>query len=139
VVVGPLVSVLGLGIDLVDLSRAARLLERKGEYALEKLMTAEEREYLASRPDPVPHFAVRLAAKEAVYKALQILPDCRGLGWQEIEVCRDPEGRPSIRFHGLAAIRMAHHPGLVIHLSLTHSASAAGAVAVVTVGEVGHG
>lgn len=133
----PIVSILGIGIDLVDLARAARLLERKGDYALAKLLTAEERAYLATRPDPIPHFAVRLAAKEAVYKAMQILPDCRGLGWQEIEVCRDPEGRPSIRFHGLAAARMARHPELVIHLSLTHSATAAGAVAVITRGEVG--
>jgi holo-[acyl-carrier protein] synthase len=124
------VSVLGLGIDLVDLDRARRLLDRKGDYAVEKLLTEEERAYLATRPDPAPHFAARLAAKEAVYKALQVLPDCRGLGWREIEVCRDAEGRPTIRFHGLAARRWAAHADLRIHLSLTHSATAAGAVAI---------
>lgn len=124
-------SVLGLGIDLVDLERARRLLERKGEYALTRLLTAEERAYLATRPDPAPHFAVRLAAKEAVWKALQALPDCRGLGWQEIEVARGADGRPTVRFHGLAARRMADHPDIVIHLTLTHTAASAGAVAVV--------
>jgi holo-[acyl-carrier protein] synthase len=129
-VVEPDVSVVGLGIDLVDLDRARRLLEQKGDYALDRLLTAEERAYLATRPDPVPHFAARLAAKEAVYKALQSLPDCRGLGWREIEVCRDDEGRPRIRFHGLAAERWARHPEHQIHLSLTHTATAAGAVAI---------
>jgi len=123
--------IVGLGIDLVDLERAERLLTRKGDYALGRLLTAEERAYLATRPDPVPHFAVRLAAKEAVWKALQTLPDCRGLGWQEIEVTRGDDGRPTVRFHGLAAERMGEHPDLIIHLSLTHSAASAGAVAIV--------
>ena len=90
-----------------------------------------ERRYLASRPDATGHAAARIAAKEAVYKALQSLPGARGVGWREIEVSRDEDGRPAILLHGLAARLSAERGGLHIQISLTHSASAAGAVALV--------
>jgi holo-[acyl-carrier protein] synthase len=122
-------SVLGVGIDLVELTRAAKLLARKGEYALDRLLTDGERAYLAERADPVPHFAARLAAKEAVYKALQLLPRGREIGWRDIEVVRSDSGRPIIALHGRAA-EVARGAGVTIHVSLTHSESAAAAVAV---------
>ena len=81
-------------MDLVDLERVARLLAHKGEHAMQRFFTDEERAYLATRPDPTGHAAARIAAKEAVYKALQSLPGARGVGWREIEVTRDA-GRPA--------------------------------------------
>ena len=129
--VGPAVNVIGVGVDLVDLERVARLLAHKGEHAMQKFFTDEERAYLATRPDPTGHAAARIAAKEAVYKALQSLPGARGVGWREIEVTRDGDGRPAIRLHGLAARLAAEHGGLTVQVSLTHSAMSAGAVAVV--------
>jgi phosphopantetheine--protein transferase-like protein len=125
------VNVVGVGVDLVDLDRVARLLANKGEHALQRFFTDEERAYLATRPTPTGHAAARIAAKEAVYKALQSLPGARAVGWREIEVTRDGDGRPAIRLHGLAAQIAADHGGLVIQVSLTHSATSAGAVAVV--------
>ena len=125
-------SVIGLGIDLVDLGRVTRMLEDKGEHAMQRLFTAEERAYLATRPDPTGHAAARIAAKEAVYKAMQSLPGARAIGWREIEVTRDPEGRPAIRLHGLAASLAAGQGGVRVQVSLTHSSTAAGAVAVVS-------
>lgn len=125
-------SVIGLGIDLVDLGRVTRMLEDKGEHAMQRLFTAEERAYLATRPDPTGHAAARIAAKEAVYKAMQSLPGARAIGWREIEVTRDPEGRPAIRLHGLAASLAAEQGGVRVQVSLTHSSTAAGAVAVVS-------
>jgi holo-[acyl-carrier protein] synthase len=130
-VVGAMVGVIGVGIDLVDLARVARMLADKGEHAFARLFTDEERAYLATRPDPTGHAAARIAAKEAVYKALQSLPGARGVGWREIEVTRDPEGRPAIRLHGLAEQLAAEAGGLAIQISLTHSSVEAGAVAVV--------
>lgn len=124
--------ILGVGIDLVDMARAARLLARKGDFAVTKLLTEDEQAYLRSRPDPAPHFAARLAAKEAVYKALQHLPGYRGVGWQDIEVRRDGDGRPTVRLHGLAARLVTEQAGTVeIHLSLTHTDATAAAVAIV--------
>lgn len=125
-------SVIGLGIDMVDLERVSRMLGDKGEHAMQRLFTAEERDYLATRPAPTGHAAARIAAKEAVYKALQAIPGARAIGWREIEVTRDLEGRPAIRLHGLAARLAAEQGGVRVQVSLTHSSTAAGAVAVVT-------
>lgn len=127
-------NVVGVGVDLVDLERVARLLTHKGEHAMQKFFTDEERAYLATRPDPTGHAAARIAAKEAVYKALQSLPGARGVGWRDIEVTRDDDGRPAIRLHGLAARLAVVHGGLAVQVSLTHSATSAGAVAVVGTG-----
>jgi holo-[acyl-carrier protein] synthase len=127
-----MVGVIGVGIDLVDLARVARMLADKGDHAFARLFTDEERAYLATRPDPTGHAAARIAAKEAVYKALQALPGARGVGWREIEVTRDPEGRPAIRLHGLAEQLAREAGGLAIQISLTHSSVEAGAVAVIT-------
>ncbi len=93
----------GVGIDLVDLQRVRDLFADKGEQAMARFFSEHERQYLASRPDATGHAAARIAAKEAVYKAMQSLPGARGVGWREIEVSRDAEGRPAIRLHGLAA------------------------------------
>jgi holo-[acyl-carrier protein] synthase len=129
-------SVIGVGIDLVDLTRVARLLEDKGDHALARLFTEAEREYLGTRPDPTGHAAARIAAKEAVYKAMQSLPGARAIGWRDMEVTRDADGRPAIRLHGLAAKLAEKQGGVHIQISLTHSSLSAGAVAVVsTAGE----
>jgi holo-[acyl-carrier protein] synthase len=126
------VRVVGIGLDLVDLERVDRLIRRKGDRALGRLLTPGELAYIRSRPDPVPHVAARLAAKEAVYKALQSLAGSRGIGWREIEVSHDPTGRPAVRLHGLAERLAGRLPGAEILLTLSHSAAAAGAVALLT-------
>ena len=125
------VTVVGVGIDLVDLERIRALLADKGEHAMAKLFSDNERQYLASRTDATGHAAARIAAKEAVYKAMQALPGTRGVGWREIEVSRDSEGRPTILLHGLAARVSQEQGGLRIKISLTHSAVSAGAIAIV--------
>jgi holo-[acyl-carrier protein] synthase len=124
-------TMVGVGIDLVDLERIRVLLASKGEQAMSRFFSEGERQYLASRPDATGHAAARIAAKEAVYKALQGLPGARGVGWRDIEVSRDGDGRPAIRLHGLAAQIAADRGGLRIQISLTHSASSAGAIAVI--------
>jgi holo-[acyl-carrier protein] synthase len=129
-VVGTTVSVIGVGIDLVELARAKELLARFGDQALSRFLTDAERTYVESRQDPVPHFAARVAAKEAVYKALQSLPGTRGVGWREMEVSRDLHGRPSVALSGLAASAVAACGEVDIHLSLTHTHTSASAVAV---------
>ncbi len=124
-------TVIGVGIDLVDLERIRSLLANKGEQAMTRFFSQKEREYLSTRPDATGHAAARIAAKEAVYKAMQALSGARGIGWREIEVSRDPEGRPAIQLHGLAARLSQERGGLRIQISLTHSAISAGAIAVV--------
>jgi holo-[acyl-carrier protein] synthase len=125
------VTVIGVGIELVDLERIRSLLASKGEQAMTRFFSQKERDYLSTRPDATGHAAARIAAKEAVYKAMQALTGARGIGWREIEVSRDLEGRPAIQLHGLAARISQEQGGLRIQISLTHSALSAGAIAVV--------
>ena len=124
-------TVIGVGIDLVDLERIRSLLASKGQQAMTRFFSPKEQEYLSSRPDATGHAAARIAAKEAVYKAMQALSGARAIGWREIEVSRDPDGRPAIELHGLAARLSQERGGLRIQISLTHSAISAGAIAVV--------
>ena len=79
--------------------------------------------------DPAPAFAARLAAKEAVYKALQQLPGSRPVSWRDIGVRRLPDGRPEVVLTGRAAEVLAPHR-VTIHLSISHSRDVAAAVAI---------
>ena len=81
--------------------------------------TEAERAYVAGMAHPARHVAVRVAAKEAAYKAFQSLPAARPVSWHELETERNIEGRPSLRLHGLAAELAALHGPLTVHLSRT--------------------
>ncbi|MGH7584570.1 MAG: holo-ACP synthase, partial [Gemmatimonadales bacterium] len=102
-------AVISVGLDVVEMPRARELFSRHGGRILERTLTDEERQYLASLGDPVPAFAARLAAKEAVYKALQVLPGAQAVGWREIGVRRLPDGRPEVALSGRAAELLAPH------------------------------
>jgi len=119
----------GVGIDLVDIARVTKLLDAKGERALRRLFTSHEIEYALDRPLPAQHLAARLAAKEAAFKALAGNNLARTIGWKEIEVIRGEHG-PTLALHGRAADRAAELGVTTIWVSLTHSATTAGAVVV---------
>jgi holo-[acyl-carrier protein] synthase len=125
-------SAVGVGVDLVEVSRARAMLADKGSHVFDRLLTPLEAEYCRSRPDPAEHVAVRLAAKEAVYKALQGNAAARGIGWREIEVTRAADGRPDVALSGLAAERARELRVTRVLLSLSHTHEAAVAVAVLS-------
>jgi holo-[acyl-carrier protein] synthase len=124
------VNTVGIGVDLVEVPRVNTIIADKGARVFERLLTPAEREYCESRPDPATHVAVRLAAKEAVYKALQGSDAARGIGWREIEVIRAPDGRPDIFLSGAAAARAQELGVERVLLSLSHTHLAAVAVAL---------
>ena len=127
---GSEVTVLGVGLDLVAVPRVERLLERHGERAMARLLTKSEWEYCSTRAAPAIHVAARLAAKEAAYKALTHDSESRDIGWREVEVSRDDDGRPRLLLHGRAwdtAQRLAVRSSLV---SLTHVSTHGAAVVV---------
>lgn len=122
--------IVAVGIDLVRIARIERLLASKGEHALRRLFTEAERSYALRRPKPVVHLAARVAAKEAAYKALRGTAQARAIGWQELEVVLADDGSPSMLLHG-GASRRAKELGVThVHLSMSHSADSAVAVAV---------
>jgi len=126
------VSAIGVGVDLVEVARTRKMLDEKGAHVYDRLLTASEAEYCRSRPDPSEHVAVRLAAKEAVYKALQGSEQARGIGWRDIEVTRAADGRPEVALTGLAATRARELGVTRVLLSLSHTHEAAVAVAVLS-------
>jgi holo-[acyl-carrier protein] synthase len=112
----------GVGIDLLEIDRLERALERHPRLA-ERVFTRAERDYAEARARPARHLAARFAAKEAVVKALG-LSGAFGLGQIEV-VAGEP---PAVRLSGRAADAAA---GRRVDLSLTHSRDFAAAVAVV--------
>ncbi len=112
-----------VGIDLLEVERLERALERRPHLA-ERLFTAAEREYAASRARPGQHLAARFCAKEAVAKALGL----EAWSFRDVEVLGTP-GRPQVRLSGAVA-RRADELGLRIDVSLTHSRTDAAAVAI---------
>lgn len=124
-------AVIGIGIDLVDIEQARRMLDRWGERVLRRTLTEDEQRYVQSAAFPSRHFAVRLAAKEAVFKAMQTIPGANVISWRQIEVIRAESGHPSVGLHD-AAERLAAEAGVSrVSLSLSHSDQTAGAVALV--------
>jgi holo-[acyl-carrier protein] synthase len=106
----------GAGIDLLEIERLERALERRPRLA-ERLFTAAEREYADARARPGQHLAARFCAKEAVAKALGL----QAWSWLDIEI----EPGPRVALHGRLA-----DLGVTIDVSLTHTRTTAGAVAV---------
>jgi holo-[acyl-carrier protein] synthase len=116
----------GVGIDLLEIERLERALERRPRLA-ERLFTEGERAYAAGRARPGEHLAARFCAKEAVSKALALA----AWGWQDIEVVRDPDDGPRVVLRGAVAAR-ARELGVSVSVSLTHTRSQAGAMAIAT-------
>lgn len=121
--------IVGTGIDLVEIERIQRSVERFGQRFLNRLYTPAEQGYCLRKRKSVESLAARFAAKEAGAKALGT-GISRGVNWLEIEVGREPGGRPTLRFHGRAA-QMAERLGVTrAALSLTHTGSLAQASVV---------
>ena len=113
-----------IGLDLLEIDRLEQALERRPGLA-ERLFSDGERGYAAAQGRPGQHLAARFCAKEAVSKALQM----EVLRPREIEVVGGGDGPPRVALHGAAAQRAAEL-GVDVHVSLTHTRSTAGAVAM---------
>jgi holo-[acyl-carrier protein] synthase len=113
----------GVGIDLLEVERLERALERRPRLA-ERVFTDGERAYAARRARPGIHLAARFCAKEAVAKALGMT----AWSWRDVEVVAT-EAAPQLRLSGAVAAR-AEALGVHAFVSLTHTDTTAGAVAL---------
>ena len=119
-------SLIGLGIDLVEVRRIRDLLTRHGDRFKDRTFTDSEIRYCDSCADPAIHYSARFAAKEACAKALGT-GFSEGVSWKDIEVTRAENGAPSLSFHG-GALDLAQWKGVTQALiSLTHTADTASA------------
>jgi holo-[acyl-carrier protein] synthase len=112
--------IVGSGIDLTEIGRIQKSMDRYGERFLARVYTASERAYCLRKRHAAESFAARFAAKEAGAKALGTGINY-GVNWLEIEVVREPSGRPTLKFHGRAAEFAARLGAVHAALSITHT------------------
>jgi len=121
-----------VGVDIVEIGRIRRAVERWGERFLGRVFTEREISYCSGRNGlRYPSLAVRFAAKEAASKALG-LGRGAGVRWLDVEIVNGPDLKPSVRLYG-RALEAAGGRGLSV--SLSHSRDYA--VAVVLLGSSG--
>lgn len=118
-------SIIGHGIDIVEVARIARMLEEHGDRFTHRCFTEAERHYAeAGRNARAERYAARFATKEAVLKVLGT-GLASGLSWQEMEVRREPTGRPLLQLTGRCAA-LARERGIAVwHMSVSHTAGLA--------------
>jgi len=114
-------TVLGHGVDLIDVARIERMLIEHGDRFREKVFTETERAYAeAGGRRRGERYAARFAAKEAAFKALGT-GWRSGIAWTDAEVAHGADGAPTLRVHGEFA-RIAGERGVTRwHLSITHT------------------
>lgn len=120
-------AVIGIGIDLVDIDRFRRSLERTPTMRA-RLFTAAELDDVAPQADPIPSLAARFAAREAVMKSLGV--GLGAFGFHDAWVERAASGQPSLVVRGRAAELAAQAGVATWHLSLTHSDTMAAAYVI---------
>lgn len=119
--------IVGIGIDVVDIARVRRAVERFGWRFGERVLTAAEDAYCRARADRCVALAGRIAAKEATIKALAA-PE--GLRWRDMEVTNRPGGAPELSLRGVAESRATELRVIARHVSITHDGPVAAAVVV---------
>jgi holo-[acyl-carrier protein] synthase len=124
-------TVIGVGLDLIDLDRFEILYGDDDPDLLARCFTPQELLDVGDGVDRLARLAARFAAKEAVFKALG---GAAGIAHTDIEVVRTASGAPEVRLHGPAATLAARVGVERVTLSLTHSGAAAAAVALAVSG-----
>lgn len=81
----------GIGIDIIEIDRVQKAIDRWGEDFLKHIFNKEEIDYAKGRKFPTQHYAARFAAKEAVYKAFG---DNKSLSWKDMTILNDENGKP---------------------------------------------
>ena len=94
--------IVGTGVDLAEVPRIKASIERYGEKFIRRIYTAAEIAYVERKANKFERYAARFAAKEAGMKAIGT-GWRRGVTWQDFEVANLPSGKPTLRFHGVAA------------------------------------
>jgi len=122
-------SVLGIGVDLVECARIEHSLERFGDRFLKRVFTTGEIEYSKSMKYPARHLAARFAAKEAISKAFGTGIG-KAMSWRDINVQKKPSGEPFLALTG-GAEELAKQRGVKnVLITLSHTDHHAMAVIV---------
>ena len=120
----------GIGIDVIEIARIEKALERHPERMKARLYTADERAYCEARANPLLHYAARFAAKEAFSKAIGT-GMARGFGWQDAAVLNHEGGEPHVVLSPRGEEFLRARGAARVHVSLSHSNTVACAVVVI--------
>jgi holo-[acyl-carrier protein] synthase len=119
----------GIGVDIIEIGRIQKAVEKSGEKFLQRVYTPDEQAYCAGKRHPFASYAVRFAAKEAVLKALGAGVS-GGYSLSEVEVVSLPGGKPIVKLHNNIA-KIALEKGVEkVLLSLSHDQRQAIAFAI---------
>lgn len=122
--------ILGIGVDLEEVSRIGESIDKFGARFLERIFTPAEVSFCEGKANSRERFAARFAAKEAAFKALQAAWE-GGLSWRDFELVAQPGGAPVLLLHGEAA-RLASSKGVSrVHVSFSHTKTHVTAMVVV--------
>ena len=116
---------MAVGIDIVEVARVDALISAPQSGFVSRWFTEHEIEYCATKAHPARHFAARLAAKEAVLKALALKLEAPP--WKEIEIWTPDGAPPTVRLHGELE-RTSEHLAAEVEISLSHCRDYATAV-----------
>jgi len=121
--------IIGLGTDIVEVDRIAKMMADHGDHFLARVFTPAEIAHCQPRREPAPHYAGRWAAKEAVMKVLGT-GFTNEVGWTDIEVGTKPSGQPFIVLSGTTR-EVAERLGIVeILITISHTKNYATATAI---------
>lgn len=119
--------VLGIGIDIIEIERIKKSVDRFGDRFLKKIYTATELEYSLKKYNKYQHLAARFAAKEAIYKALS--SDTNEVySWQDVEIYNEVNGLPKVKFYGNLKDYLSN--GKELKISMSHSENYVTCVAI---------
>jgi holo-[acyl-carrier protein] synthase len=121
--------ILGTGMDLIEVARIQDAYERHGERFLNRILRPGELAYCLNHAHPGPFLAARFAAKEAISKAFGTGIGAQ-LGWQDMEVAHKPSGEPYVILHDKGLALLQTRGGKMVHLSISHTANHATAMAI---------
>jgi holo-[acyl-carrier protein] synthase len=122
-------ELIGLGTDITECLRIARMIERHGELFINRVYTPEEIKYCQSRKQATQHYTGRWAAKEAILKALGT-GWRKGISWRDIEIRNEPSGRPVVAIRGGVKEAVEQLGIAEIHVTISHCRSHATATAI---------
>ncbi len=127
-------NLVGIGIDVVEVSRIRSSMDEFGQKFLDRIFTEQEREYCQRQKRPELHYAARFAAKEAISKAFGTGIG-KDVGWLDMEILRKQSGEPEVLLSGAAAGCAKERGVTQVMVSLTHAKHYAAANAVAMSGD----
>jgi len=110
--------VVGIGIDIIEIERIKKSIEKFGDQFLNKIFIESEIKYCSEKKNQYQHFAARFAAKEAIIKTLSSVRT-EPANWKDMEIYNEPGGLPKVKLHNDLAVYVEN--GRELKITMSHS------------------